>query len=435
MLSFKNNIHLKKVITNAGILLTGDIPANIFKLLSLSIFSHSLGAEKLGFYVLFMSFIEVIDRVFNFQTWQAFIKFAADFQVKNERQNILMLLKYSFLVDLISLLIATLVSISLSSFAINYFNIPKNYNGLLILLSLTICFKIVDLSTGIFRLYNRFAIQAKIVFYTSAIRLVLFGCVAFWEASFEAFIAATILTQLINMLMKYFFANAVLNENGIHLINIYKEKINLPLLKKLNVLTFIIYNNFDVAFRLITTQLDVFVLGKLYGPGVVSIYKITKESSKIILKASSPVYQSVYPEFSNLIANKKFGMAKRMAIKISTYAGMAGLIFYALFYFFGKTFISIAFGDEMIQAYSVSIIYIVVVLITLISLPLPSLMHAMNLTKEAFYNQLCSSIIYIAILYFLVLKFSMYGAAYSMLIYHFLWLIGSLFIVNQNKHS
>ena len=99
MLSLKNNIHLKKVITNAGILLTGDIPANIFKLLSLSIFSHSLGAEKLGFYVLFLSFIEVIDRVFNFQTWQAFIKFAADFQVKNERQNILMLLKYSFLVD------------------------------------------------------------------------------------------------------------------------------------------------------------------------------------------------------------------------------------------------------------------------------------------------------------------------------------------------
>ena len=139
MLLQKNNSSLKKVITNAGILLTGDIPSNVFKLLSLSIFSHSLGAEKLGFYVLFLSFIEVIDRVFNFQTWQAFIKFAADFQAKNEQKNILILLKYSFLVDIISLSVATVVSISLSSLAINFFNIPKEYYGLLMLLFLTIC--------------------------------------------------------------------------------------------------------------------------------------------------------------------------------------------------------------------------------------------------------------------------------------------------------
>ena len=433
MLSLKKNIHLKKVITNAGILLTGDIPANIFKLLSLSIFSHSLGAEKLGFYVLFLSFIEVIDRVFNFQTWQAFIKFAADFQVKNERQNILMLLKYSFLVDLISLSIATLVSISLSSFAINYFNIPKNYNGLLILLSLTICFKVADLSTGIFRLYNRFAIQAKIAFYISAIRLALFGFVAFWEASFEGFIMATIFTQLINMLMKYYFADVVLNENGIHFIDIYKEKINLPLLKKLKVLSFIIYNNFDVAIRLVTTQLDLFMLGRLFGAELVSVYKITKESSKIILKVSSPVYQSVYPEFTKLIAENKFKLAKSMALKISIFAGMIGLFFYVLFYLFGEMFISITFGDEMIQAYSVSMIYLFVVVFILVSTPLPSLMHAMNLAKQAFYNQFISSIIYILTLYYLVSEFSIYGAAYSMLVYHFFWFIGSIFIIKQNK--
>ncbi|MCH1538898.1 MAG: oligosaccharide flippase family protein, partial [Flavobacteriaceae bacterium] len=410
----KSNVHLKKVITNAGILLTGDIPANIFKLLSLSIFSHSLGVEKLGFYVLFLSSIEVIDRVFNFQTWQAFIKFANDFQVKNEHQNLLMLIKYSFLVDFISLSIATVISISLSSYALNFFNIPNEYYGLFVLLSITICFKIADLSTGIFRLYNQFAIQAKIAFYTSAIRFVLFGLVAFWQASFEAFIVATVLTQLINMLMKYFFANAVLNENGIYLIDIYKEKINLPLLKELKVLSFIIYNNFDVALRLVTTQLDIFMLGRLFGAELVSVYKITKESSKIILKVSSPVYQSVYPEFSKLIANNEFKLAKSMALKISIYAGMVGLFFYMLFYLFGEIFISIAFGNEMIQAYSVSMIYLFVVIFILISLPLPSLMHAMNLAKEAFYNQLISSIIYMLTLYYLVSEFSIYGAAYSM---------------------
>ena len=45
-----------------------------------------------------------------------------------------------------------------------------------------------------------------------------------------------------------------------YLIDIYKEKVNLPLLKKLKVLSFIVYNNFDVAIYLVTTQLDLFML-------------------------------------------------------------------------------------------------------------------------------------------------------------------------------
>ena len=84
--------------------------------------------------------------------------------------------------------------------------------------------------------------------------------------------------------MKYIFTNNVLNENGIQLIDIYKAKIDLSLLKELKVLSFILYNNFDVAIRLVTTQLDIFILGRLFGAELVSIYKITKESSKIILK-------------------------------------------------------------------------------------------------------------------------------------------------------
>ena len=221
------------------------------------------------------------------------------------------------------------------------------------------------------------------------------------------------------MLMKYFFANVVLNEK-IHLIDIYKEKINLPLLKKLKVLSFIVYNNFDVAIRLVTTQLDFFMLGRLFGAELVSVYKITKESSKIILKVSSPVYQSVYPEFTKLIAENKFKLAKSICKKNFNLCRNDRAIFLRIILPFGEMFISITFGDEMIQAYSVSMIYLFVVIFILVSTPLPSLMHAMNLAKQAFYNQFKRRIIYILTLYYLVSEFSIYGAAYSMLVLSFL---------------
>ena len=75
---------LNKVLKNAGILLSGNMGANVFGLLSVAIFTHSQGAVIFGYYVLFLTFIEIIDKIFNFQTWQAFIKFATDFQVKVE---------------------------------------------------------------------------------------------------------------------------------------------------------------------------------------------------------------------------------------------------------------------------------------------------------------------------------------------------------------
>ena len=110
-MKIKNQSSLNKVLKNSGILLTGNTATNIIGFFSLAIFTHSQGAVFFGYYVLFLTFVEIIDRIFNFQTWQAFIKFATDFQVKNEVHNVKMLLKACFLVDLISL-ISLLTSLS-----------------------------------------------------------------------------------------------------------------------------------------------------------------------------------------------------------------------------------------------------------------------------------------------------------------------------------
>ena len=433
MFKSENISPLRRVFQNASILLSGDIGANVFKLLTVAIFSHSQGPEKLGYFVLFTSFIEVVDRVFNFQTWQAFIKFSASFMLKNERHKIMMLLKYSFFVDLISLVTATIVALFTSKFLIEFFNIPQGYYSLLLIMSSTILFKLIDISTGIFRLYNKFGIQAKIAVYTAIFRCFLYVLVVLISPVFEMFIYATVLSQFASMILKLYYLQSILEAQSIKLSDIFMEKIDFPMLKKLKVFSFIINNNFDVALRLVSIQLDMFILGKLYSSDVVGVYKITKEASKVILRISSPVYQSIYPEFSKLMANQKFNLAKKMTLKISTYAGILGLVFYLTFYFIGEGLIALAFGDEMIEAYSVSLVYIIAVLINLVSLPFPSLMHAMGLAKQTFYNQFFSSILYCSVLFYLINQFSIYGAAISMIIYHLLWLLGSLIITTQYK--
>ena len=409
---------LKKVLKNAGILLSGNIGANIFGLLSVAIFTHSQGAKIFGYYVLFLAFIEIVDKIFNFQTWQAFIKFATDFQVKNEHHNVMMLLKYSFLVDLISLIVATIVALVLSNYAMNFFDIPKEYYSLLLLMSLTIFFKITEISTGVFRLYDRFKVQAKIAVYSSAIKFVMFALVALVSPSFEMFVYATVLAQFITMMMKYFYAKSVLNEHNITIVEILKEKVNMLLLKELKIFSFIVYNNFDIAVRMVSRQLDTVILGKLYGAEIVGIYKIAKEVANLIAKLTDPVYQAIYPEFAKMLANGKKLEAKQMAIKISLYAGGAGLVFYGLFALLGEWAIGLAFGSEFLGAYDVTLVYFIAIFVAIITLPLYPMQHAFGYAKKAFINQLQTTLVYIPLLFILTFYFEMIGASIAYIFYY-----------------
>ena len=64
---------------------------------------------------------------------------------------------------------------------------------------------------------------------------------------------------------------------------------------------------------------------------------------------------------------------------------------------------------------------------------MPSLIHALGLAKESFYNQSLSTLIYCCIVYVMITKYSVYGAAISMVFYTLTWLLGSLYIINKKK--
>ena len=299
------NQYFKNVLKNSLIVLKGNIGSNIFGLISLSIFTQVMGSELFGYYTLIIVYIGIIDRIFNFQTWQAFVKYATDFIEKKEEYNLIMLLKYCFIVDLFSLLIATLVSLILSKYLTYYFNIPHDYYPLVLLMSLTIIFKIFEISVGIFRVFDQFKLQADIEIISSIFKFLLFGLVALISPSFNLFIYATALAQLLTMIIKCYLSIKVLKKNDITFSKIQKQKIDFSLTKELKIVSFIVYNNFDVAVRMVSRQLDILILGKLYGAGIVGIYRVAKEIAGIIGRIADPIYQAIYPEFAKMLTNNK----------------------------------------------------------------------------------------------------------------------------------
>jgi O-antigen/teichoic acid export membrane protein len=192
----------------------------------------------------------------------------------------------------------------------------------------------------------------------------------------------------------------------------------MPLLKEAKIFSFIVYNNFDVAVRMVSRQLDTVILGKLYGAEIVGIYKIAKEVANLIAKLTDPVYQAIYPEFAKMLAIGKKLEAKEMAIKISVYAGGAGLIFYVFFVLLGEWAIGLAFGREFLGAYMVTMVYFIAIFVSIVTLPLYPMQHAFGFAKKAFLNQIHTTLLYIPVLYFMTFYFEMIGASIAYVFYY-----------------
>ena len=428
------NNSFNKILKNSAIVFSGNMGASILGLLSISLFTHSQGAEIFGYFVLFLTYIEVIDRVFNFQTWQAFIKYAIDFQERKESHHFNMLLKYTFLIDLFSLFVAFLVAFFATKYFIDFFNIPLKYENLVVLMSFSLLFNIVSFTTGVFRIFDEFKIQSKIMVYVALIKLILFIVIYFIKPTFEYFVYATIFSQFVGFILKIVYSKKILNDNNIYFIDIVKSKIDFLLFKKLKIISFIVYNNLDVAVRMVSRQLDTILIGKLVGAEAVGIYKIAKEITAIIARFTDPIYQTIYPELAKLLSRNNFEDAKNVSFKISLYLSVFSILFYFLFIIFGKYAISLAFGDNFIDAYNVVLVYYIAIFISIVTLPIVPILQALALNKVAFKNQLLATLIYAICIYPLIYFYGLYGASITYIIFYTVWsLLSFKTIYNTRK--
>lgn len=420
---------------NIAIILSGNIGANILGLLSLSIFTYSQGAELFGYYVLVLTISEIASKLFLVDTWQSIIKFVPEFQAKNEESKLLGFLKLAFFLEGITLILLFGVLFFLSGHLLEFFSIKNEYHTELNMLLLAFVFNGFQLSTGVFRVYNRFAIQVKLLILTAVSKLIIFALLAVLNAEFKCYIYGTIFAQVLVFVVRMFFLSTLMSEKGIGLNKVFASKIKLKELSQYKVISFVVYNNFDISIRMFSRQFDNLVVGKLLGAEAVGLYRIAKEVANIISKLTDPIYQSIYPEFSHLLANKQHAAAKNVATKIAFYTGAAGLIFYIGFLVLGEWAIGLAFGQEFRPAYSITAVYFLAIFIAMVSLPLVPWMLAHGMAKQTFWNQFSATAAYCLILYPLVLYYSAIGAGIAYIIYYLIWVALALYSIRAIKES
>ncbi len=102
---------LRHLLKNAGTLLSGNVTAAILGFISLSIAARALGRSQLGVLALIQAYVMVVDRLVNFQSWQALIKYGAESMVQKDSGKLAGFVKLSTILDASSALIGSGIAV------------------------------------------------------------------------------------------------------------------------------------------------------------------------------------------------------------------------------------------------------------------------------------------------------------------------------------
>ncbi|MDD5010547.1 MAG: oligosaccharide flippase family protein [Phycisphaerae bacterium] len=414
---------LKRMFKNASVIFSGSTIAGLMTLVGISLVARALGAEKLGIFAMIQSFVIIIDRLMNFQCWQAMIKFGADFLKQDKKEDFKSLIKFCIVLDFATALIGTILAASIIYFFGSWKGWQEQtiYAGLVF--SFWILFNLNGTAIGLLRLFNKFKFIAAAKAAASAIRLVLIIFAYLFSGGLTVFAIIWVLSIMLEsaLLLVVGWREAKTKTGGCFL----KAKLGIAAKDK-TIWKFVWSTNLNQSVRLASRELDVLITGAVLGPAVTGLYKIARQFATILAHLTEPIYQAVYPEMAHLTAEKRFTELKNIALKTGVIAGGVSLFIWFAFVLFGKWILNVAVGAEYIGAWATMIVFMFAFVIWGFVFCLPAGLLAMGRAGNILFGQVVALAAFLPILYLLLVHFGLIGAATAQVIF---FAIYSLFML------
>lgn len=313
---FKN-----KLIKNIGYVFSGSILGSILGLINTGILVKALGLEKNGIIFLGLSYIGLFNALFNFQSYEAIIKFLpGNMDSANQKGKNYILLGFYF--DILTALLAFCFAFLLIIPIGKYLKWNPEIIQCIRILSISILFTLTGTCTGILRIFSKFKEIAYINIIKNIFLLIMFLIGLFFQQILLFYIICEVFSFFLVMVFMFFFAIRTLKENNMCCFKI-KPKYDK------NFIEFAIYSNINVVLDLPIFHLTIFIINKYVGFSEISVYKILEKMGTVLKQATNIISQVMMPEISKAITAKENKKVYNWAFKIGIFSiliGISGLI-------------------------------------------------------------------------------------------------------------
>lgn len=334
---------IKNILRSILTLLSGNIAASGLAFICIVIAARSLGTSIFGQFALITSFIMIVDKLVNFQSWMAVVNFGIPLQSEvkdSEKKNFFSLISFCISIDIITAIVGFLVAWILAPFLASYMDWDAEIVNVIRLGALTLLFKVSSFSMGIYRIFGEDKLQSIILVISALIKLIGFSIVYLFDGGLIYFILAFVISD-ISLSILYFISSFKVIDCNFGSVNLLKYGINYN--KKY--FNYVVWTNLSGLVDLPAKELDVLIIGLLTNESTAGIYKIIKQIMNMISRLVSPVYQVVFPKQRELISNDEFINAVYLSFKISAGISVVMSAMCLICYLYSDLLVAYSFGS------------------------------------------------------------------------------------------
>jgi len=410
---------LRRLVRNAGVLLSGSMAASALQLISLAVTARALGPEQFGLLALITAYVLIVDGLFNFQSWQAFIKYGTDALSHDRIGDFRCLVKIGFVLDGTTALIGGSAAAIAVYLVAPWFGWSRDLQIMTMLYSLIICFHVAGTVTGVLRVYGSFKILAGHQFLSAISRTigVMIAFFAGWDL--PGFLLIWAVSDIFSQVLLVGLGLRELQRRDVK--GVLREPLRSVGKKFPAFWLFIWTTNLNGSIRSASRELDTLVIGYMLGPAAAGLFKIAKQYSLALAKFSDPLYQAIFPDLSRLYSTGQVAAFRSLIRRSACLAGAGALLIWLVFFFGGGHILTLTAGPDYIDAYGVLIIHMLGTSISVFAFPLQPAMLSMGRPMTTFYVHIVSATLHIFALWACLSAVGLSGAGVAYVFYYLCW--------------
>lgn len=419
----------RRLFKNTGLLISGDTVSAVLGVLTFVVTARALGTEMLGILILIDTYVRIVDKLMNFQSWQFMIKYGADALGNKDAGGFKALVKLGTLVDGFTALLGCGVSLALAGIVGKWQQWPTDMVQFALIYSAIIVFDVAGVPTGILRIFDQFKLFSIQKSVCASVKFL--GVLLAWQSGygFKGFLWVWMITEIVDYVSLTVMAWMEMHRRGY--TRVWAEPLKGITQRYPGIWNFLISTNLTGSVKVGFREFDILIVGRLLGLTDVSLYKLAKKLCAFLDRATNPLYQSLYPELTRVWSQRDYTSFKHVVKQMVYVMGGLSLVTWVIFIFWGKWIIAITTGREFVNAYAVTVWYLLANGIAITALPLSPMILAMGRANLSFWIQFLPTLVYFPVLYWMITVWHLEGAGYAYIVYHGLRVVLQYFIVKK----
>ena len=339
----------KLLIKNSSWVLGGNLFRAVIMFVKSIVISRGLGVELFGVFNLIAAFTVLIHQFLQFTLSSVLIKYGADFLGEENQAKFQGLVKGIFSTSLILGVISNLIIVGATLLFYDVFFDRPDLHSYILLFGLVSSTIFIDgLSIGLLHLFYKFKQRSIIDIIKVSLELLAVALVLYlYPENFKYFFITLISVRLLGSVIFNTSAWIILAPQ---IGKFWKAKLSAIQAEKKAIINFTLSNTGSRVLKNLSNNGDVLLLGALSGPSAVAFYNIAKKLAQTIQILVDPISNTLFPQLSHLISQRKFGEVQLMIRKITKLLFLPCLLIMGVVYYFRAEVIQLAYGIEFLPA-------------------------------------------------------------------------------------